>query len=201
MVKPINEKNVVRKQVEDRNQKERNAGLMEAWSHAQYAGEGERVRAKTHRKKTIFQKLTQIFTTIYMCVCSMHTFIQVLTRTDRSTIVLQCSLRAPTLTPKYIPCGISFLASSVLCVEPAYPIGPNRLGPRLLQPIRPMLSLYLNTFPMVHAPNKSSVVFVETLIFHPCLVLISHFPFVERQAQHQQNRLKKPRTGSVGTDR
>ena len=25
-----------------------------------------------------------------MCVCSMHTFIQVLGRTDRSTIVLQC---------------------------------------------------------------------------------------------------------------
>ena len=51
-----------------------------------------------------------------MCVCSMHTFIQVLTRTDRSTIVLQCSLRAPTQTPKYIPYGISFFAS---------PIGPK----------------------------------------------------------------------------
>ena len=49
---------------------------------------------------------------MYMCVCSMHTFIQVLTRTDRITIVLQCSLRAPTLTPKYIPSGISLLASS-----------------------------------------------------------------------------------------
>ena len=63
-----------------------------------------------------------------MWVCSMHTFIQVLTRTDRSTIVLQCSLRAPTLTPKYIPSGISFLTSSALCAESAYPIGPNRLG-------------------------------------------------------------------------
>ena len=62
-------------------------------------------------------------------MCFQYTrVIQVLTRTDRSTIVPQCSLRAPTLTPKYIPSGISFLASSVLCAEPAYPIGPNRLG-------------------------------------------------------------------------
>ena len=42
---------------------------------------------------------------------------------------------------------VSSFASSVLWAEPAYPIGPNRLGPRLLQPIRPMLSLYLNTPP------------------------------------------------------
>ena len=57
---------------------------MEAWSNAQYAGERERVREKT--QKTLFKN-----SSIYMCVCSMHTFIQVLTRTDRSTIVLQCS--------------------------------------------------------------------------------------------------------------
>ena len=49
---------------EDRNQKERNAGLMEAWSHAQYAGETERERK--NRKP-----LTQC---LYKCVCSMHTF-------------------------------------------------------------------------------------------------------------------------------
>ena len=94
-----------------------------------------------------------------MCVQCTR-FIQVLTRTDRSTIVLQCSLRAPTLTPKYIPRGISFFASSrhpgslhrtgvfdryQPTRSSAYPIGPNRFGPRLLQPIRPMLSLYLNT--------------------------------------------------------
>ena len=54
----------------------------------------------------------------FLCVQCTR-FIQVLTRTDRSTIVLQCSLRAPTQTPKYIPYGISFFAS---------PIGPNRLG-------------------------------------------------------------------------
>ena len=121
----------MRKQVEDRNQKERNAGLMEAWSYAQYAGETERERER-ERENTenyIPKTLTQ-YSSMYMCVCSMHTFIQVLTRTDKSTIVLQFSLRAPTLTPKYIPSGISFLASSVLCAEPAYPIGPNRLGTR-----------------------------------------------------------------------
>ena len=128
-----------------------NAGLMEAWSYAQYAGEIEREREREKTQKTIFQKTLTQYSSMYMCVCSMHTFIQVLRRTDRSTIVLQCSLRAPTLTPKYIPSGISFLASSVLCAEPTYPIGPNRLGtrpnrlgPRLLRPIRPMLSLYLN---------------------------------------------------------
>ena len=126
---------------------------MEAWSYAQYVGEREREK---HTENSIPKTLTQ---NLYMCVCSMHTFIEVLTRTDRSTIVLQCSLRAPTQTPKYIPRGISFFASSrhpILCTEPAYPIGtnrlgsrpnrsvPNRLGPRLLQSIRPMLSLYLN---------------------------------------------------------
>ena len=61
-------KDVVRKQVEDRNQKERNAGLMEAWSHAQYAGETERERERHSITKNA---LTQC---LYICVCSMHTF-------------------------------------------------------------------------------------------------------------------------------
>ena len=104
-------KDVVRKQVEDKDQREGNAGLMEAWSHAQYAGETERERERENTQKTIFQKTLAQYSSMYMCVCSMHTFIQVLGRTDRSTIVLQCSLRAPTLTPKYIPYGISFFAS------------------------------------------------------------------------------------------
>ena len=137
---------------------------MEAWSYAQYAGETERVRE--HRETTLFQKTLTECT----CVCVQCTrFIQVLTRTNRSTIVLQCSLRAPTLTPKYIPSGISFLASSrhsVLYAEPAYPIGPNRLGTRysaspigpyrlgtrLLQPTRPML---LSSFPLVPSVRSS----------------------------------------------
>ena len=35
---------------EDRNQKERNAGLMEAWSYAQYAGETETETEKNTEK-------------------------------------------------------------------------------------------------------------------------------------------------------
>ena len=74
----------------ENREKERNAGLMEAWSNAQYAGERERERVREKTQKTLFKTL-QIYSIFYMCVCSMHTFIQVLRRTDRSTIVLQCS--------------------------------------------------------------------------------------------------------------
>ena len=116
-------------------------------------------------------------------VCVQCTrFIQVLTRIDRSTIVLQCSLRAPTLTPKYIPRGISFFASSrhpVLCTEPAYPIGtirlgprpnrsvPNRFGPRLLQPIRPMLSLYVNIIDILCALVSRKTLLITSSIGFP----------------------------------
>ena len=151
---------------------------MEAWSYAQYAGETESERERERENNSITKNSNSMFCTC-LCVCSMHTFIQVLTRSDRSAIVLQCSLRAPTLTPKYIPSGISSFAPlrhSVLCAEPAYPIGPNRLGtrysvlgltdrslptryssssadgPRLLQPTRLMLSLYLNT-PLFRGEN------------------------------------------------
>ena len=64
-------KDVVQKQVEDRNQKERNAGLMEAWSHAQYAGETEREREK---QTNYIPKILTQNTLFYKCVCSMHTF-------------------------------------------------------------------------------------------------------------------------------
>ena len=53
------------------------AGLMRAWSHAQYAGETERERvSKRERKtqKTYIQKTLTQYTSIYYCVCSMHTF-------------------------------------------------------------------------------------------------------------------------------
>ena len=84
-------KDVMRKQVwRQKTEKRGNAGLMVAWSYAQYAGETESERERN--TETIFQKTLQsTLQSIYMCVCSMHTFIQVLTRTDRSTIVLQCS--------------------------------------------------------------------------------------------------------------
>ena len=76
--------------VKTENREKECAGLMGAWSHAQYAGERERVRERERKQKPSIQNSNSI-QSIYMCVCSMHTFIQVLTRTDRSTIVLQCS--------------------------------------------------------------------------------------------------------------
>ena len=53
--------------------------------------ERECVREKNRKFYSKTLQSTIIFSTIYVCVCSMHTYIQVLTRTDRSTIVLQCS--------------------------------------------------------------------------------------------------------------
>ena len=96
---------------EDRKQKEGEAQVQwRAWSYAQYAGETER-EIERDTENYISKTLTQYSTSLHVCVqCTC--FIQVLRRTDRSTIVLQCSLRARTLTPKYIPRGISFLASS-----------------------------------------------------------------------------------------
>ena len=52
---------------EDRNQKERNAGLMEAWSHAQYAGETERER---ETQKPLLQKM--LLVNVHMCVFNAH---------------------------------------------------------------------------------------------------------------------------------
>ena len=92
------------------NRRKENTGLMESLELRTVRGrDREREREKKHSKNYIPKTLTQCF--IHVCVQCTR-FIQVLTRTDRSTIVLQCSLRAPTLTPKYIPHGISFLASS-----------------------------------------------------------------------------------------
>ena len=52
----IHVKNVVRKQVwRQKTEKKENAGLMEAWSYAQYAGETESEREKTE-KKLYYQK-------------------------------------------------------------------------------------------------------------------------------------------------
>ena len=54
---------------------------------------------------------------------------------------------------------------------------------------------------MLITPNMMSTFrylpssFTFLLIHCPCML------FVERQAQHRPDRLKKPRTGSVGTDR
>ena len=48
--------------------------------------------------------------------------------------------------PVYAPIWPLVRAPGLL-TDPAYPIGPNRSGSRLVLPIRPMLSLYLNTPP------------------------------------------------------
>ena len=68
---------------------------------------------ESEREDKKYNKSTQsLFTTLYTYVCSMNTFIQVLEGLTEVLKVLQCSLRAPTLTPKYIPHGISFLTTS-----------------------------------------------------------------------------------------
>ena len=76
--------------VKTEDRKKEDTGLMEAWSYAQYAGERERERERENTENYIPKTLTQ-YSSMYMCVCSMHTYIQDLWRTDRSTIVLQCS--------------------------------------------------------------------------------------------------------------
>ena len=52
------------------NREEENAGSMEAWSYAQYAGETEREREKT--QKTLFQNNTLTQCT---CVCVQCTLL------------------------------------------------------------------------------------------------------------------------------
>ena len=78
--------------------------------------------------------------------------------TDSTSILIKEHLH---LLPKYIPYGISSLMtyrflhrtglpsyrSASQYSASASPIGPNRNGPRLLQPTRPMLSLSLYTPP------------------------------------------------------
>ena len=67
------------------NREKEDAGLMESLESRTVRG---RDRERETHRKLYFKKCTH---SMYICVCSMHTFIQVLTRTDRSTIVLQCS--------------------------------------------------------------------------------------------------------------
>ena len=88
-------------------------------------------------------------------MCSTNTFIQVLGLTEVLT-VLQCSLKSPYTNSQIYPGGISFLTTSRFLHRPAFlrtglrtglRTRPHRSGPRLAQPIRPMLSLALNTPP------------------------------------------------------
>ena len=76
----------------------------------------ERDRERIHRRLYSKNALTQ-----YTCVCSMNTFYTSPRRTDRSTIVLQCSLKSSTLTPKiYSLRNILHNGLPVLCTELAF---------------------------------------------------------------------------------
>ena len=92
---------------EDRNQRERRRRFNGSLESRTVRGR-DRER-ETHRK--LYFKIMHSLNVLYNVCVQCTLFIQVLWRTDRSTVVLQCSLRAPTLTPKYIPHGISFFAS------------------------------------------------------------------------------------------
>ena len=55
---------------EDRNQKEGNAGLMEAWSHAQYARETERERERENTENSITKSSNSM--SVQVCVFNTH---------------------------------------------------------------------------------------------------------------------------------
>ena len=51
--------------------KKENAGLMEAWSYAQYAGEREREREREKHRKLYYKTLTQC-SVLHVCVFNAH---------------------------------------------------------------------------------------------------------------------------------
>ena len=106
-------------------QKEEHSSLMESLSLRSIVG-----RDRERERRTILSR----FTTLYTYVCSMNTFIQVLEGLTEVLTVLQCSLRAPTLTPKYIPHRISFLTASRF---------PHRSGPTYAPVCVPVYALGL----------------------------------------------------------
>ena len=54
----------------ENREKERNAGLMEAWSYAQYAGERERVRER--KTETLFKNSSNLLYNLHVCVFNAH---------------------------------------------------------------------------------------------------------------------------------
>ena len=87
----------------------------------EYTRERQRVSEGERRHKKYVQKDTQsLFNTLYMCVFNEH-FYTSPRRTDRSTIVFQCSLKSSTLTPKiYSLRNILHNGLPVLCTELAF---------------------------------------------------------------------------------
>ena len=119
----------------------------------------ERQRENQHRK-TQFKIITLCTWVVHRMCIREHFYTSSYGLTEVLTGTSMLITKLPTLTPKYIPsrniCSMAsrFLHRSGLLLRtgfapslrtgPAKPIGPNRSGSRLAQPIRPMLSLYLN---------------------------------------------------------
>ena len=99
------------------------------------------IRRRDRERERVQRRLySKISLTQYTFVCSMNTFYTSPRRTDRSTIVLQCSLKSSTLTPKIYSLRNIFPNDlPVLCTEPAslrtglrtgLHTRPNRSSPR-----------------------------------------------------------------------
>ena len=116
--------------------------------------ERHKERVSKHTKNSIRNNTQSVH-----CVCLMNTFIQVLFGLTEVLTVLQCSFMSPYTNSQIyslwniFPTASRFLhrtglpthRSAFRFMYSASPIGPNRSGPRLAQPTRPMLSLSLNT--------------------------------------------------------
>ena len=109
----------MRKQVWRQNEEEDKRRFNGELGLTQYTRERQREREREKHKKLCSKNtLTQKY--IHVCV-QWTPFIQVFRRTDRSTIVLQCSLKSSTLTPKiYSLRNILHNGLPVLCTEPAF---------------------------------------------------------------------------------
>ena len=121
--------------------------------------ERERERERDRESKTTLLKnnAQSILYSLHR-VCSMNTFIQVLLGLIEVLTVLQCSLKSSYTNSQIYPLrnvfptasrflhrtGLPTHRSAHRFTCSASPIGPNRSGPGLLQPIWPMLSLSLN---------------------------------------------------------
>ena len=131
---------------EDRMTEKKTQVQWRAWAYAVYSGETQREREREDTR-TIFKRILNLYATLYTCVCSMNTFYTSPRRTDRSTIVLQCSLKSYALTPKiYSLRNILHNGLPVLCTEPAFLCTGLRTGlctrPNRSVPTDPVLGFF-----------------------------------------------------------
>ena len=103
-------KSIVRKQMKTENRKQRMRrfnGSLETRTVRGRERESERENTESSvQKKTLTQ-----YNALYMCVCSMHTYIQVLTGLTEVLSYFNALKERLHKLPKYIPNGISFFAS------------------------------------------------------------------------------------------